>query len=45
MNDNIQVEAAKIVEKFLRSRSPTERKKVVAERLNFVLNQLKNTSF
>ena len=41
MNDNIQVEAAKIVEKFLRSRSPTERKKVVAERLNFVLNQLK----
>ena len=41
MNDNIQVEAAKIVEKFLRSRSPTERKKVVAERLNFVLNELK----
>ncbi|MFW2121612.1 Arc family DNA-binding protein [Acinetobacter ursingii] len=41
MNDNIQVEAAKIVEKFLRSRSPTERKKVVAERLNFVLSELK----
>lgn|GEM_PF-279122 len=40
MNDNIQVEAAKIVEKFLRSRSPTERKKVVAERLNFVLSEL-----
>ncbi|MEQ1070886.1 Arc family DNA-binding protein [Acinetobacter lwoffii] len=41
MNDNIQVEAAKIVEKFLRSRSPTERKKVVAERLNLVLSELK----
>ena len=41
MNDNIQVEAAKIVEKFLRSRSPTERKKVVAERLRFVLSELK----
>jgi hypothetical protein len=41
MNDNIQVEAAKIIENFLRSRSPTERKKVVAERLNFVLSELK----
>ena len=41
MNDNIQVEAAKIVENFLRARSPTERKKVVAERLNFVLSELK----
>ena len=41
MNDNIQVEAAKIVEKFLRSHSPTERKKVVAKRLNFVLSELK----
>lgn len=43
MNDNIQVEAAKVVENFLRSRSPTERKKVVAERLNFVLSELKKT--
>ena len=41
MNDNIKVEAAKIVENFLRARSPTERKKVVAERLNFVLSELK----
>lgn len=41
MNDNIQVEAAKVVESFLRSRSPTERKKNVAERLNFLLNELK----
>ncbi len=41
MNDNIQVEAAKIVENFLRARSPTEPKKAVTERLNFVLSELK----
>ena len=41
MNNNIQVEEEKIVENFLRARSQKKKKKVVAERLNFVLSELK----
>src|SRR5690554_3335571 len=41
MDNNIHLEAAKVIESYLQARTPTERKKVVAERLNFVLSELK----
>lgn len=41
MDNNIHLEAAKVIENYLQARTPTERKKVVAERLNFVLSELK----
>lgn len=43
VDDNIHIEAAKVIENFLQARTPSERKKQVAERLNFLLNEIKKS--
>lgn len=43
MDNNIHLEAAKVIENFLQARTPTQRKKDVAERLNFLFNEVKKS--
>ncbi|ARN31050.1 TPA: Arc family DNA-binding protein [Acinetobacter baumannii] len=43
MDNNIHLEAAKVIENFLQARTPTQRKKDVAERLNFLFNEIKKS--
>ena len=43
MDNNIHLEAAKVIENFLQARTPTQRKEDVAERLNFLFNEVKKS--
>lgn len=43
MDNNIHLEAAKVIENFLQARTPTQRKKDVAERLNYLFNEIKKS--
>lgn len=45
MDNNIHLEAAKVIENFLQARTPTQRKKDVAERLTFLFNQIKKSKY
>lgn len=45
MDNNIHLEAAKVIENFLQARTPTQRKKDVAERLIFLFNEIKKSKF
>lgn len=43
MDNNIHLEAAKVIENFLQARTPTQRKKDVAKRLNYLLKEIKKS--
>lgn len=43
MDNNIHLEAAKVIENFLQARTPSQRKKDVAERLIFLFNEIKKS--
>ncbi len=45
MDNNIQIEAAKVIENFLQARTPTQRKKDVAERLSFLFKEIKKSKY
>lgn len=45
MDNNIQIEAAKVIENFLQARTPTQRKKDVAERLLFLFKEIKKSKY
>ncbi|ESK41242.1 hypothetical protein P256_00231 [Acinetobacter nectaris CIP 110549] len=45
MDNNVHLEAAKVIENFLQSRTPTQRKKDVAERLQFLFSEIKKSKF